>query len=148
MIAAVEIAAGLCKVFEGFSSKPYLCPAGVATIGYGSTRYLNGRAVSLSDPQITQEAALGLLYSDLARFLVETLALCPSLSQEPPRRTAAILDFTYNLGAGRLKASTLRKRVNAGDWEGVKTELMKWTKGGGRVLPGLVKRRKAECNLI
>lgn len=148
MIAAIEIAAGLCKVFEGFYSKPYLCPAGVPTIGYGSTHYLNGRAVSLSDPQITQEAALGLLYSDLARFLVQTLGLCPALSQEPPGRVGAILDFTYNLGAGRLKASTLRKRINAKDWDGVKTELMKWTRGGGKELPGLVKRRKAECNLI
>jgi lysozyme len=60
----------------------------------------------------------------------------------------ALVDFCYNLGVGRLQTSTLRRVVNAGDWQGAKEQLMRWTRGGGRVLPGLVKRRAAECALI
>jgi lysozyme len=60
----------------------------------------------------------------------------------------ALVDFTYNLGVGRLQTSTLRRVVNAGDWQGAKEQLMRWTRGGGRVLPGLVKRRAAEAALL
>lgn len=64
------------------------------------------------------------------------------------RALNAIVDFAYNLGVGRLQTSTLRKRINAGDWEGAKAQLMLWVRGGGRVLPGLVARRKAEAELL
>jgi lysozyme len=56
----------------------------------------------------------------------------------------AIVDFAYNLGVGRLQTSTLKRKLNAQDWEGAKEQLMLWTRGGGKVLPGLVKRRQAE----
>jgi lysozyme len=71
--------------------------------------------------------------------------LCPGLRGE---RLAAIADFAYNLGLGRLKASTLRRRLNAGDYAGARQELRKWVRGGGRVLPGLVLRREAEAALV
>jgi lysozyme len=60
----------------------------------------------------------------------------------------AIVDFAYNLGVGRLQTSTLRRKLNAQDWEGAKEQLRLWVRGGGRVLPGLVKRRDAECALF
>lgn len=60
----------------------------------------------------------------------------------------AIVDFAYNLGVGRLQTSTLRRKINAQDWAGAKAELMRWTRGGGRVLPGLVRRREAEIALL
>lgn len=148
MNEALNKAAELCRQFEGFFSKPYICPAGYPTIGYGTVWYPDGTTVKMTDKPITKDEANELLLYNLSRFLVETLKLCPVLAAEPPSRLAAILDFTYNLGPGRLKISTLRKKVNARDWPAVKVELMKWVYGGGKALPGLVRRRKAECDLI
>jgi lysozyme len=65
-----------------------------------------------------------------------------------PAALNAIVDFTYNLGAGRLQTSTLRRRINQGDWDGAREQLMRWTRGGGRELPGLVRRRQAEATLL
>lgn len=144
---ALTLAAALCQRFEGLRLRPYLCPAGVATIGYGSTRYADGRAVSLLDQAITAQQASDLLLHDLRTVrLPAVLRLCPGA--DTPRRQAALLDWDYNLGTGALQASTLRRRVNAGQWDQVPAELMKWVRGGGRVLPGLVKRRQAEAALL
>jgi lysozyme len=76
------------------------------------------------------------------------LKLCANLPEWGPGAVAAIMDFVYNLGSGNLQSSTLRKKILANDKDAAKAELMKWTKGGGRVLPGLVKRRTAESVLI
>lgn len=144
---AVGVAAALCRRFEGFRPRPYLCPAGVPTIGYGSTRYLDGRAVQLTDPPITQAQAERMLLLTVRRtYLPAVLALCPGVTDA--RRLAALIDFTYNLGSGNLRASTLRRKVNAGNWAAVPAELRKWVRGGGRVLPGLVARRDAEAALV
>lgn len=143
----IQIAADLCRKFEGFSSKPYICPAGYWTIGYGSI-YVDGQPVTSSTDSITQEKANELLYRDLERFLAQVYKLCPAIATESAGRIAAILDFTYNLGPARLKTSTLRKRVNSGDWDDVPNQLSRWVFGGGKKLPGLVKRRAAEAALI
>lgn len=144
---ALPIALALCRRFEGFFPHPYLCPAGVPTIGYGSTRYLDGRAVRLTDPPITRELAERMLVqSILTIYLPAVRRLCPGI--DSPRRLAALIDWTYNLGAGQLRASTLRRRVNAGDWARVPGEIRRWNRGGGRVLPGLVLRRAADADLI
>lgn len=144
---AVEVAAALCRRFEGCRLRPYLCPAGVPTIGYGSTRYLDGRAVLLTDPPITRAQAERLLLVTVRRsYLPAVLTLCPGVTDA--RRLAALIDFTYNLGSGNLRASTLRRKVNAGDWAAAPAELRKWVRGGGRVLPGLVARREAEAALV
>ena len=146
---AIIIARSLCLAFEGMYLKPYLCPAGIPTIGVGSTRYENGVRVTLADPPITRERALELLMWELrSGCLPSVLKLCPGLSKWGPGAVAAIVDFTYNLGSGNLAGSTLRRRINANDSEGAKAELNKWVKGGGKVLPGLVKRRKAEAALF
>ena len=144
----LEIAASLCKQFEGFRSKPYLCPAGVATIGYGSTYYADGRKVTLQDTPISQEEANALLMHELEHtYLQGVLRNCPILLTDE-RRCNAIVDFCYNLGIGRLQTSTLKRKINAKDWEGAKEELMKWSKAGGKVLSGLLKRRQAECSFM
>jgi lysozyme len=142
---AVLLAADLCRAFEGFRARPYLCPAGIPTVGYGTTRYPDGQPVGISDKSISRETADLYLLHELTALLPWVLALCPRLSG---RRLAAILDFAYNLGVGRLRASTLRKRINAGDWVAARVELLKWNKGGGKILAGLVKRREAEARLI
>ena len=143
---AIQVAAALCRMFEGCYLSPYLCSAGVQTIGFGATYYEDGTAVSLSDPPITRDRAEALLlWMVTTRYLPAVLKLCPGVDN--PHRLAALIDFTFNLGAGALKASTLRRKVNAGEWKDVPDELRKWVKGGGRVLRGLVRRRDAEAVL-
>jgi len=144
----IEIAVELCKRFEGFRSRPYLCPAGVATIGFGSCWYSDGRRVQMGDSPISVELAESLLRHELReRYAPAVIRLCPALIVSP-HRFNAILSWTYNLGAGRLQTSTLRRQVNQQDWPGSREQLMRWVRGGGRVLPGLVKRRAAEAALL
>lgn len=144
----LEIATTLCREFEGFRARSYLCPSGVPTIGWGSTRYEDGRKVALDDPPITRERADAILRWQLEReFLPGVLRACPSLVTDT-RRLNAIVDFAYNLGVGRLQSSTLRRKLNQGDWDGAREQLMRWVRGGGRVLPGLVRRREAEAALL
>ena len=142
---ALTIAAVLCRRFECLYLRPYMCPAGVPTIGYGSTRYENGVRVSLQDAPITKQRAEALLLHELKKIKPEVLKLCLTLSALGSLATAAIVDFTFNLGTGRLRASTLRKKINAKDIVAARIELGKWVRGGGKVLPGLVKRRAAEA---
>lgn len=143
---ALDLAAGLCLKFEGLYLKPYLCPAGVATIGVGSTLYEDGTPVTLTDPPISKERAISLLMLTLKRdYLPAVQMLC---KVDKPNQLAALTDFAYNAGVGALRASTLRKRVNAGDFDAVPAEFAKWVKGGGKVLKGLVIRRQAESNLF
>jgi len=144
----LDIAAALCKQFEGFKSKPYLCPAGVPTIGYGSTYYADGRKVTLTDAPMSEPDAAALLLQELHHtYLPGVLRQCPILLTDE-RKCNAIVDFVYNLGLGRLQTSTLKRKINASDWDAAQEQLMLWTKGGGRVLPGLVKRRTAESALL
>jgi lysozyme len=146
---ALIVAISLVERFEGVILTPYLCPAGVPTIGLGTTRYPDGTAVTLADPAITRERAYEIARHQLQHeFLPHVLRLCPGLAKETAGRLGAILDFTYNLGWPALAGSTLRKRVNAGDWGAVKVELSKWVNGGGRRLRGLVLRRAAEAALV
>lgn len=147
-MSAVQTARDLCLVFEGLYLKPYLCPAAVPTIGVGSTFYEDGTRVTLKDPPITRERAMALLEHELRACLPRVQRLCPGLAPWGDMAVGAILDFAFNCGTGALAASTLRRRINAGDLPGARVELMKWVRGGGRVLPGLVKRRAAEVALL
>lgn len=147
MADAVQVAASLARRFEGLYLSPYLCPAGVPTIGYGATFYEDGTHVQLTDPPITKDRAEALLlWMVRTRFLPAVMRLCPNVDH--PDRLASLIDFAFNLGAGNLKVSTLRKRVNAGRWDDVPGELRKWNKAGGRVLKGLTIRREAEAALV
>ena len=144
----LEKAAKLCIEFEGFSAVPYLCPAQVPTIGYGSTYYADGSRVTMNDETITKEEALDLLKHELEeKYLPSVLEYCPEVSEDE-NKCNALVSFTYNLGAGNLRSSTLRKKVNAKDWEGAADEFPKWRKAGGKVLQGLVRRRDAERQLF
>ncbi len=144
---AVTIVAGLCRRFEGFMARPYLCSAGVATIGYGATYYEDGRRVKLTDEPITRERAEALLMHHIRTvYLPQVIALCPHV--DTAERVAALTDFAFNCGTGDLKTSTLRKRVNAEEWHDVPAQLMRWNKAGGLVLRGLTIRRQAEAALV
>lgn len=151
VIAVPQATIVLAKRFEGFERKvrrgveitavPYVCPAGFWTIGYG-------HLCQPDHPPITLEQGEVYLAQDLQAALAATLRCCPVLATEPEGRLAAIVDFTFNLGAGRLQASTLRRRVNQRNWPEAARELRRWVHGGGRVLPGLVSRREAELALL
>jgi len=133
----------LIRRFEGLRRKPYLCPAGVPTIGYGST----GPHVTMRTPPITPAVAEQMMQSDALKFTLATASLCPTVIADEPK-LAALADFAYNLGATRLAGSTLRRKVQARDWDAAGVELAKWVRGGGRILPGLVARRAAERVLL
>lgn len=148
MSEVINLAAVLCRRFEGLRLKPYTCPAGVPTIGYGSTRYEDGTPVKLTDPEITKDRADELLDRELSSFYQSVVKYCPVLAADSENKAAAILSWTYNLGAGRLKASTMRKRINQQNWNAAATELKRWVWGGGRRLPGLIVRRDAEAELL
>jgi lysozyme len=144
---AIDIAIKLIARFEGFRSKPYLCPANVPTIGFGVTAYADGKRVTLHDEPISEAAA----YGDL-RHLVKTVyapavdRLCPNLNNDD--QAAALISFTYNLGVKAFEGSTLRVRVNANDWAGAVVQIKRWNKANGVVLKGLVRRRDAEAALL
>ena len=144
---AQEIAASLCKRFEGCRLSPYLCPAGVPTIGYGATYYEGGRKVRLDDVSISQEYAEELLLWHLENIYIPTaIRLCPNI--DSVEKLAAIVDFVFNLGGNNLKNSTLRIKILEDDWEGAITQLRRWVRASGKVLRGLVLRREAEIELI
>lgn len=119
---------------------PYYCPAGILSVGWGSTGY----DVFPGKPW-TQEYADKRMEQDALKFAVGTLKLCPTLTDD---KLCAIADFSYNLGLGALASSTLRKRLNAGDMEAAKREIVKWVWGGGKRLPGLILRREVEASLL
>lgn len=104
-----------------------------------------GRLCKPDHPPITGEEGEIYLRQDLRTALAAMLRYYPVLATEPGGRLAAIVDFTFNLGAGRLQTSTLRRRVNQRDWPGAAKELRRWVYGDGKVLPGLVSRREAEA---
>ncbi len=145
-----QAAIDLAKRFEGFCrvpqndrgrAYPYICPAGYWTIGYG-------HLCDPKHPPITESEAEVYLMRDLQTALAATLRHCPVLAAEPTRRLAAIVDFTFNLGAGRLQTSTLRRRINQRDWRSASQELQRWVYAGGVVLSGLVTRRYEETQLL
>jgi lysozyme len=145
---AVVAAAKLCIEFEGFSSRPYICPAGYPTQGYGTVYRPDGRAVKLTDPPITKEVAYAWLITELTQtYISGVLKVSPALINHPDK-LGAIGSFAYNLGVARYRASTLRRKIGEKDWSAAADELLKWVRGGGKVLPGLVRRRKAERALF
>jgi lysozyme len=130
----------LVKRFEGCRLTPYFCSAGVLTIGYGAT----GVGVYPNESW-TQEQAEERLKRDLERFSEGVLYLCPNLENN---RLNAVISFAFNCGLGNLKASTLRKKCNAGDYAGAQREFGKWINAAGKPVKGLVRRRAAEAALF
>jgi GH24 family phage-related lysozyme (muramidase) len=132
----------MLKKFEGCKLKAYRCPANVLTIGYGHTSAAGAPEVT-EGMTISQQDALDILHRDLRKYEegVEKLVKV----QLTQNQFDVLVDFAYNAGLGALAKSGLLRAVNARDFDKVPDELMKWTKGGGKVLPGLVKRRQAEA---
>jgi lysozyme len=136
----------LIKRYEGLRLKPYRCPAGLWTIGYG---HLIGNGSVLPDNwnrAFSVEEANALLVKDVIRFERGVTRYCPvKLSQG---QFDALVSFSFNLGLGTLQRSSLRQKVNRGDMDGARKVLLKYNKAGGKVLKGLDLRRKAEALLF
>lgn len=130
----------LIKHFEGCKLEAYKCPAGVWTIGYGHTK------TAKEGMKIIQEEAEELLKNDLVIYENAVLKNVTSAINQPI--FDALVSFTYNLGEGNLKSSTLLKMLNDRDYYGAAEQLERWNKAGGQVLAGLVRRREAEKNLF
>ena len=158
--------AELMHLYEGCRLKPYLCPATIWTIGYGHVLYQD----QIRLPVVRKEGYNGLLRSDyplkaedsriwskqevedlfrddVGTFERGVLRLVPGVA-EYQGAFDALVSFAFNAGLGNLQRSQIRIKANRGEWEASADALMDWTKGGGRVLPGLVKRRTAERKLF
>tara|TARA_R110002124_G_scaffold229569_1_gene394755 strand:+ start:172 stop:615 length:444 start_codon:yes stop_codon:yes gene_type:complete len=141
-----EIGLNLIKTFEGFRSEPYFCSAMVATIGFGSTWSFDGSRVTLSHPRINEAEAEELLLREIRNSEKAVNRLIKIELNE--NEHSALQSFVYNLGSGRLQSSTLRRKINRGDFEGAADEFPKWRRAGGKILKGLVLRRAAERKLF
>jgi lysozyme len=153
--------------YEGFRSRPYLCPAHIWTIGYGHVLYQEQirlpvvRVEGKETPMIRKEMPLKpednrvwtkteideLFRTDVGTFERGVLRLVPGVVGRQGSFDA-LVSISFNFGLGNLQRSTIRMRANRGDWEGAAEAFRVWTKGGGKVLPGLVKRREAEIALF
>lgn len=132
----------LIKQFEGYRSAPYLCPAKVWTIGYGSTRYENGVAVKGSDAPIDEARAIKIMQATLKTYEdAVNRYVSVELTQN---QFDALVDFAYNAGTKALQTSTLLKRINTGRFLAASDEFRKWVYADGIKLQGLVRRREAE----
>jgi lysozyme len=158
--------ANLMHQYEGYRNKPYLCPAHIWTIGYGHVLYQE----QIRLPMVRKEGYTGMIRSeyplraednrvwskdetnklfeeDVANFERGVLRLTPTVLGRQGAFDACV-SFAFNAGLGNLQRSTIRMKANRQDWEGAAEAFMQWTKGGGRELAGLVKRRKAEKALF
>ena len=137
----------IIKEFESFRAKPYLCPSGIPTIGYGSTYYPDGKKVTLQDKEITEEKAFEILEyianKDFGSNINKVVKVPLNQNQFD-----ALVSFVYNIGSGNFEKSTLLKKVNQSDFIGASLEFEKWNKANGKVLNGLTKRRLAEKELF
>jgi GH24 family phage-related lysozyme (muramidase) len=156
----------LMHFFEGYRAKPYRCSAAIWTVGWGHAMY----ADQLNLPNVRKEGYTGLIRSDyqlkegdnrawskeelvnLFKMDIDTfergvIRLSPNLVGHQSKFDA-VTSFAYNAGLGNYQRSTIRMKVNRGDWEGAAEAFMSWTKAGGKEVAGLVKRRKAEIALF
>ncbi len=129
----------LIKHFEGFRAEAYLCPAGKWTIGYGHT--LTAR----KGMRISQAEGEALLKQDL---LHTAMLVTKEIREAKQCQFDALVSFTFNVGIGRFRQSTLLKLFNAGKIQGVLDEFPKWRKSAGKVERGLIRRRAAERALF
>lgn len=135
-----EKAIDLIKKYEGFSARPYKCPAGVLTIGYG-------RTIDVRPYEITTEEAETIWLDKYVKTIADQILAVVKVELSN-NQICALIDFVYNLGIGNFKSSTLLRKINQGDFSAAANEFLKWNKAGGIVLKGLENRRIAERMLF
>jgi lysozyme len=135
----------IIRKYEGLKLRAYICPSGLPTIGYGATFYMNGSRVQIGDV-ITIDHADKLLHFQVKLFAEEVRRTIKSNIND--NQLGALVSFCFNVGGAAFSKSTLARKVNANPSDStIRNEFMRWTRGGGKVLPGLVKRREEEANL-
>ena len=149
-----QAAIQMIKHHEGVRTKPYRCPALLWTVGVGhvidpthaTVKYEERRNLPIPagwDRVLTMDEVDGILSQDLGRFERGVVRLCPAAVGNQGVFDA-LVSFAFNVGLGNLQRSSLRMKTNRGEFDAAANEFLKWTKAGGRVLPGLVKRRNDE----
>jgi lysozyme len=135
----------ICE-FEGLRLKPYLCSAKVPTIGYGNTYYPDGKRVTLLDKEITKEYAFEIFKVIADKFARRVLSMVKKpLTQN---QFNALVSFAYNVGTGAFSTSTLLKKVNANPNDlTIRNEFARWIRANGKIVNGLVNRRKKESDV-
>ena len=162
-----EAGATLMHQYEGYRTKPYLCPAHIWTIGYGHVLYqdqirlpvvrVEGKDTTMIRKEMplkpednrvwTKEEIEKLFADDVASFERGVLRLAPVVLDRQGAFDACV-SFSFNAGLGNFQRSTIRMKTNRREWDAAAEAFMQWTRGGGKELPGLVKRRKAEKALF
>lgn len=143
---ASEDCKNLIKEFESLRLSPYKCPAGIPTIGWGSTRYPDGKKIQMTDSKITKEAADAIFEWHIEEFeITVSRLLCRRATQG---QFDAMVSLCFNIGGKLFGTSTLLKKFNGGDFVGAANEFLRWTKSNGKVLPGLVRRRSREKEMF
>ena len=142
------------KCHEGVKTRPYQCPALIWSVGVGhvidpshaAVKYEERKSLPIPagwDRVLSMGEVDSILAQDLGRFERGVLRLCPAVSNRQGLFDS-LVSFAFNVGLGNLQRSSLRMKTNRGDFDEAADEFLKWTKAGGRVLPGLVKRRMDE----
>jgi lysozyme len=148
----------LIKLFEGCRKRPYRCPAGLWTVGYGTVLYLDQIALKMPerltyslrpehDREFSQDEIDAFLREELNSTERGVARLCPA-SAGDQGKFDALVSFAYNCGLGALQRSSIRLAYNRGEIDQAADGFLKYTRGGGKILPGLVARRKAERSLF
>jgi lysozyme len=141
-MSALEILIKLIKESEGCKLTSYKCPAGIWTIGYGQTKGIK-EGMTWTQNQADED-----LVKTALEVLNRAIKYSPILATVNMEKQAAIADFIYNLGVGNYATSTLKKKVDAGDWVSAASEIKRWDKAAGKVLKGLTVRREKEAALL
>ena len=136
----------LIKLYEGYSSSPYLCPAQHWTIGYGAIWGMDDKRVTEDHPYINEDQADYLLRRDVKKSEMAVLRHIRVPLEDG--QFNALCSFVFNLGSGALQSSTLRRKINRGDYIGAADEFPRWVYAGGRRLKGLVRRREHERSMF
>lgn len=136
----------LIAKWEGFKGSPYLCPANIPTIGYGSTYYPDGRKVQLTDKPINEAKAMDIL-CQVSEYKVDGINRYLNI-QLKQHQFDALVSFVYNVGLEAFRNSTMLRKINAGDIKGAAKEFDRWVYSNGSKLRGLVRRREDEKRLF
>lgn len=145
MRSTSSLGLNLIKKYEGLRLSAYLCPASVVTIGYGSTRYPNGKKVILGEKLSGEKEATQLLLSTLDPYEAAVNKHLPNINQ---CQFDALVSFCYNVGTGAFIKSTLLKKAKVNNADpSILDEFLRWNKAAGKVMNGLTNRRREEANL-
>jgi lysozyme len=136
----------LIKLYEGYSSSPYLCPAQHWTIGYGAIWGMDDTRVKEDHPDINEDQADYLLRRDVKKSEMAVIRHIRVPLEDG--QFNALCSFVFNLGSGALQSSTLRRKINRGDYIGAADEFPRWVYAGGKKLKGLIRRREHERSMF